>query len=46
MVVHGIGAREGFDIDRLSQAYELLHEWGLPTAAHFSVVDSIEGVRE
>lgn len=46
MVVHGIGAREGFDIDRLSQAYELLHGWGLPTAAHFSVVDSIEGVRE
>ncbi|MGO4753394.1 NAD-dependent DNA ligase LigA, partial [Streptomyces sp. 2MCAF27] len=28
MVVHGIGAREGFDIDRQSQAYELLHEWG------------------
>ncbi|MGW5694762.1 NAD-dependent DNA ligase LigA [Streptomyces asiaticus] len=46
MVVHGIGAREGFDIERLSQAYELLHEWGLPTAAHFKVVDSIEGVRE
>ncbi|RNG20740.1 NAD-dependent DNA ligase LigA [Streptomyces botrytidirepellens] len=46
MVVHGIGAREGFAIDRLSQAYELLHEWGLPTAAHFKVVDSIEGVRE
>ncbi|QKV92421.1 NAD-dependent DNA ligase LigA [Streptomyces sp. NA02950] len=46
MVVHGIGAREGFDIDRLSQAYELLHEWGLPTAAHYRVVDSLEGVRE
>ncbi|EFL23018.1 DNA ligase, NAD-dependent [Streptomyces himastatinicus ATCC 53653] len=46
MVVHGIGAREGFDIARLSQAYELLHEWGLPTAAHFRVVDTIEGVRE
>ncbi|MEU1802219.1 NAD-dependent DNA ligase LigA [Streptomyces sp. NPDC019937] len=46
MVVHGIGAREGFAIDRLSQAYELLHEWGLPTAAHFKVVNTIEGVRE
>ncbi|MGW6400543.1 NAD-dependent DNA ligase LigA [Streptomyces sp. NPDC055134] len=46
MVVHGIGAREGFDIDRLSQAYELLHEWGLPTARHNRVVDSIEDVRE
>ncbi|MET7900898.1 NAD-dependent DNA ligase LigA [Streptomyces sp. NPDC005355] len=46
MVVHGIGAREGFDIDRLSQAYERLHQWGLPTAAHYKVVDSLEGVRE
>lgn len=46
MVVHGIGAREGFDIDRLSHAYELLHEWGLPTAQHNKVVDSLEGVRE
>ncbi|MER6238721.1 NAD-dependent DNA ligase LigA [Streptomyces clavifer] len=46
MVVHGIGAREGFDIDRLSQAYELLREWGLPTARHNKVVDSLDGVRE
>ncbi|EXU68979.1 NAD-dependent DNA ligase LigA [Streptomyces sp. PRh5] len=46
MVVHGIGAREGFDADRLSQAYERLHQWGLPTAAHYKVVDSLEGVRE
>ncbi|KUJ64569.1 aromatic ring-opening dioxygenase LigA [Streptomyces albus subsp. albus] len=46
MVVHGIGAREGFRIDRLSQAYELLREWGLPTATHNRVVDSIAGVRE
>ncbi|MFE9257232.1 NAD-dependent DNA ligase LigA [Streptomyces sp. NPDC006879] len=45
MVVHGIGAREGFDIDNLSHAYELLHEWGLPTARHNKVVDSLEGVR-
>ncbi|MGW7416664.1 NAD-dependent DNA ligase LigA [Streptomyces sp. NPDC054863] len=46
MVVHGIGAREGFDIDRLSQAYELLKEWGLPTAGQNRVVDSLDGVRE
>ncbi|MEU9010626.1 NAD-dependent DNA ligase LigA [Streptomyces sp. NPDC048479] len=46
MVVHGIGAREGFDIDRLSQAYDLLSEWGLPTARHNKVVDSLEDVRE
>ncbi|MCX4845024.1 NAD-dependent DNA ligase LigA [Streptomyces sp. NBC_00893] len=46
MVVHGIGAREGFDIDCLSHAYELLHEWGLPTAKYNKVVDSLDGVRE
>jgi len=46
MVVHGIGAREGFDIDRLSQAYDLLREWGLPTAKHNKVVRSLDEVRE
>ncbi|MEU4210748.1 NAD-dependent DNA ligase LigA [Streptomyces sp. NPDC026206] len=46
MVVHGVGAREGFGIDCQSQAYELLREWGLPTAAHAKVVDSLEDVRK
>ncbi|MFF9066912.1 NAD-dependent DNA ligase LigA [Streptomyces sp. NPDC014891] len=46
MVVHGIGAREGFDIDCLSHAYELLREWGLPTARHNKVVGSLAEVRE
>ncbi|MFF1453344.1 NAD-dependent DNA ligase LigA [Streptomyces sp. NPDC058274] len=46
MVVHGIGAREGFDIDRLSQAYDLLREWGLPTTRYAKVVDDLDGVRE
>ncbi|GAA4899489.1 NAD-dependent DNA ligase LigA [Streptomyces coeruleoprunus] len=46
MVVHGIGARTGLEIDRLSQAYELLREWGLPTARHNRVVDDLDGVRE
>ncbi|MFJ9806981.1 NAD-dependent DNA ligase LigA [Streptomyces sp. NPDC101158] len=45
MVVHGIGAREGFDITRLSETYELLHEWGLPTARHNKVVGSLDEVR-
>ncbi|MFF7716959.1 NAD-dependent DNA ligase LigA [Streptomyces sp. NPDC007988] len=45
MVVHGIGAREGLEIGRLSEAYELLHEWGLPTARHYRVVDSLDEVR-
>ncbi|KAF4408376.1 NAD-dependent DNA ligase LigA [Streptomyces lycii] len=46
MVVHGIGAREGFDIDRLSHAYELLRGWGMATTPHARVVDSLAGVRE
>jgi DNA ligase (NAD+) len=47
MVVHGIGAREGFDgLDRLSQAYGLLREWGLPTTPYSKVVDGLDGVRE
>ncbi|MGK5632113.1 NAD-dependent DNA ligase LigA [Streptomyces sp. URMC 123] len=45
MVVHGIGARRGFDIARQSQAYDLLREWGLPTAGHNKVVDRLEDVR-
>ncbi|WP_370415017.1 NAD-dependent DNA ligase LigA [Streptomyces fradiae] len=46
MVVHGIGAREGFDISRLSETYELLHEWGLPTARHNKVVSGLAAVKD
>ena len=46
MVVHGIGARDGFTIDCLSHAYELLREWGLPTAQHNKVVGSLDEVRD
>ncbi|WP_411108429.1 NAD-dependent DNA ligase LigA [Streptomyces sp. c-19] len=46
MVVHGIGAREGFDISRLSETYDLLREWGLPTARHNKVVGSLDEVRD
>ncbi|MEU2394801.1 NAD-dependent DNA ligase LigA [Streptomyces sp. NPDC007369] len=45
MVVHGLGARTGFEISRLSEAYALLHEWGLPTARHNAVVGSLKEVR-
>ncbi|MEU8514736.1 NAD-dependent DNA ligase LigA [Kitasatospora sp. NPDC048722] len=45
MVVHGIGARVGFDIDNQSHAYDLLHEWGLPTARHNEVVGTLDEVR-
>ncbi|MER7677401.1 NAD-dependent DNA ligase LigA [Streptomyces sp. NPDC096934] len=47
MVVHGIGALEGFEgLSRLSEAYELLHSWGLPTTRYAKVVDDLDGVRE
>jgi DNA ligase (NAD+) len=46
MVVHGIGARTGFDIGRQSQGYELLRAWGLPTSAHVKVVGSLAEVRD
>jgi DNA ligase (NAD+) len=47
MVVHGIGALENFEgVTRLSEAYGLLAEWGLPTSAHNRVVDGLDGVRE
>ena len=41
MLVHGIGARRGFDIERQSQAYELLKGWGLPVASTYLVVGSV-----
>lgn len=45
MLVHGLGARRGFDITRQSEAYELLHAWGLPTSSHYRVLDTIEEVQ-
>jgi DNA ligase (NAD+) len=46
MVVHGIGARKGFEIDSQSHAYEMLKAWGLPTAAHAKVVPTLAEVGE
>ncbi|GAA2267249.1 NAD-dependent DNA ligase LigA [Streptomyces atrovirens] len=47
MVVHGIGVLEGYKgMTRLSQGYDLLKAWGLPTSEHNKVVDGLAGVRE
>ena len=46
MLVHGIGARTGFELSRQSQGYELMHEWGLPTSTHYRVVWSVDEVLE
>ncbi|QJT04218.1 NAD-dependent DNA ligase LigA [Streptomyces asoensis] len=46
MVVHGIGALEGYEgLTRLSEAYDLLRTWGLPTSPHNKVVGDLDGVR-
>jgi DNA ligase (NAD+) len=44
MVVHGIGARRGFEPERQSEAYEQLTAWGLPVSSRYAVVDDLEGV--
>lgn len=41
MLVHGIGARTGFAIERQSQAYKILRGWGLPTSTHNEVVEDL-----
>ena len=46
MLVHGMGRREGLDIDSQSHAYELMRAWGLPTSPHYRVLDTMTQVRE
>jgi DNA ligase (NAD+) len=44
LVVHGVGAHRGFDVDRQSAAYDRLRALGLPVSDRFRVVDDLEGV--
>jgi len=46
MLVHGIGARRGFDIERQSEAYDRLRGWGLPTSDEVRVLDDIAAVQK
>jgi len=46
LLVHGLGARRGFDVTRQSQAYAVLRAWGLPTSEHVRVLDSVAAVQE
>ncbi|HSN43948.1 MAG TPA: NAD-dependent DNA ligase LigA, partial [Propionibacteriaceae bacterium] len=46
MLVHGIGAREGFEVTRQSEAYERLRGWGLPTSTHVKVLSTPAEVLE
>lgn len=43
---HGIGALRGWSLDRQSQAYEHLKNWGLPTSAQAKVLKRADEVIE
>ena len=45
MLVHGIGAREGFAMDRQSESYAVLRDWGLPVSTHYQLLDDIGAVQ-
>jgi DNA ligase (NAD+) len=46
LVVHGLGARRGFEPARQSEAYEALRAWGLPISKSWKVVRTLDEVRE
>ena len=46
LVVHGIGARRGFEPVSQSHAYELMKGWGLPTSDRWKVVPDLQGVQD
>ncbi len=46
MLVHGLGATRGVQVERQSQAYELMERWGLPISPNTVVLDTVEEVVE
>jgi DNA ligase (NAD+) len=44
LTLHGIGAREGWEPESQSAAYEQLAAWGLPVSQHHRVLDDLDGV--
>ncbi|MFI2650956.1 MULTISPECIES: NAD-dependent DNA ligase LigA [Micromonospora] len=46
LVVHGIGARRGFQPAAQSESYAALKAWGLPTSDRWRVVPDLAGVAE
>ena len=45
MIVHGIGARDGFEPVSQANAYEQLRAWGLPVSDRYRVVTDLDEVR-
>ena len=46
MVVHGFGARKGFQPPSQSAAYEAMAGWGLPISSRYAVRPDLAGARE
>lgn len=46
LVVHGIGARRGFQPTAQSESYAALRSWGLPTSDRWRVVPDLAGVAD
>ncbi|MFM8752677.1 MAG: NAD-dependent DNA ligase LigA [Actinomycetota bacterium] len=46
MVVHGIGAAQGFQRSTQSDAYEAMQSWGLPVSKRYKVAKNREEVKE
>ncbi|WP_106096816.1 NAD-dependent DNA ligase LigA, partial [Pseudonocardia dioxanivorans] len=44
LICHGLGKREGFNPERLSQAYDALRAWGLPVSGRTKIVQGIDQV--
>jgi DNA ligase (NAD+) len=44
LVVHGVGAHRGFEVDRQSAAYDRLRGLGLPVSDRYRVVEDLEAV--
>ena len=44
LTLHGVGAREGWEPQTQSGAYEQLAAWGLPVSPYFEVFDDLDGV--
>jgi DNA ligase (NAD+) len=46
MVVHGIGASQGFERSTQSEAYDAMQSWGLPVSKRYKVAKNREEVKE
>jgi DNA ligase (NAD+) len=46
IVVHGLGARRGFQPASQSEAYEVMKGWGLPVSDRWRIKEELAGVRD